>query len=40
MDSPYLDKKFYNTLIELLKENNLLNKPVYYEDMVNNLYEK
>lgn len=40
MESPYLDKKFYNTLIELLKENNLLNKPVYYEDMVNNLYEK
>ena len=40
MDSPYLSKDFYNSLIELLKENNLLKKTVYYEDMVNNLYEK
>lgn len=40
LDSPYLSEDFYNTLIELLEENNLLKKPVYYEKLVNNLYAK
>ena len=40
MDNPYLEEDFYNSLIELLKENNLLKKTVYYNDLVNNLYEK
>lgn len=40
LDSPYLSEDFYNTLIELLEDNDLLKKPVYYEKMVNNLYAK
>lgn len=40
LDSPYLSEDFYNTLIELLEDNDLLKKPVYYEKMINNLYAK
>lgn len=40
LDSSYLSEDFYNTLIELLEDNDLLKKPVYYEKMVNNLYAK
>lgn len=40
LDSPYLSEDFYNTLIELLEDNDLLKKTVYYEKMVNNLYAK
>lgn len=40
LDSPYLSEDFYNTLIELLEDNDLLKKHVYYEKMVNNLYAK
>lgn len=40
LDSPYLSEDFYNTLIELLEDNDLLKKPVYYEKIVNNLYAK
>lgn len=40
LENPYLDKELYNNLISLLEENNLLKKPVYYDKLINNLYEK
>ena len=39
LKNPFVEKEFYNTLIDLLKENNLINKTVSYKDMVYNLYE-
>lgn len=39
MENPNLSKEFYNTLINLLEENDLLKKTVKYDLMVNNLYE-
>lgn len=39
LTTPFVEEKFYNTLIELLKENDLIERTVYYKDMVNNLYE-
>lgn len=39
LTTPFVEEEFYNTLIELLKENKLINKTVYYNDLVNNLYE-
>ena len=37
--TPYVEEKFYNTIVDLLKDNDLLDSPIYYKDMVNNLYE-
>ena len=39
LSTPLVEEDFYNTLIDLLKENDLIKKDVYYKDMVNNLYE-
>ncbi len=39
LDSPFVEEKFFNTLTDLLKENDLIKEDVYYKDMVNNLYE-
>ena len=39
LPNPLVEEKFYNTLVDLLKENALIKEPVYYKDMVNNLYE-
>lgn len=39
LSTPYVSEKFYNTIVSLLKDNNLINSPIYYNDMVNNLYE-
>jgi len=39
LKTPYVSENFYNTIITLLKDNKLINSPIYYEKMVNNLYE-
>ena len=39
LDNPYIEEEFYNRLINLLYDNKLINNKVYYEDLVNNLYE-
>ncbi len=39
LSTPLVEEDFYNTLIDLLKENDLIKEDVYYKDMVNNLYE-
>ncbi len=39
LKTPFVEEEFFNTLIDLLKENNLITKTVYYKDLVNNLYE-
>lgn len=39
LSTPNVSEKFYNTIVDLLKDNNLINSPIYYKDMVNNLYE-
>lgn len=39
LNTPYVEEEFYNTLIDLLKDNKLIKETVYYKDMVNNLYE-
>lgn len=39
LKSPYVSEKFYNTIVLLLQDNKLINSPIYYDDMVNNLYE-
>lgn len=39
LSSPFVEETFYNTIVDLLKDNNLINSPIYYKDMVNNLYE-
>jgi len=40
LNTPYVEEDFYNTLVDLLKENGLIKENVYYKDLVNNLYEK
>ena len=39
LSSPLVEEEFFNTLIELLKENDLIKETVYYKDLVNNMYE-
>lgn len=39
LSSPYVEEEFYNALISLLKDNNLIKNNVYYKYLVNNLYE-
>ena len=39
LSTPVVEEDFFNTLIDLLKENDLINKTVYYKDLVYNLYE-
>jgi len=39
LSTPYVEEEFYNTIVSLLKDNKLIDSPIYYEDMVNNLYE-
>ena len=39
LTTPFVEEDFYNTLINLLEENGLINETVYYKDMVNNMYE-
>lgn len=39
LSTPNVSETFYNTIVDLLKDNNLINSPIYYKDMVNNLYE-
>ena len=39
LPTPLVEEDFYNTLTDLLRENNLIKEDVYYKDMVNNLYE-
>lgn len=39
LKTPFIEENFYNTLVDLLKDNNLLKSTVYYEDLINNLYE-
>ena len=40
LPNPYIEEEFYQTLIDLLKENNLITKTVSYQELVNNMYEK
>jgi len=37
--NPLVKESFYNTLVNLLKDNKLIKDDVYYKDLVNNLYE-
>jgi len=39
LSTPYVEKEFYNNLVKLLKDNDLIKDEVYYKDLVNNLYE-
>ena len=39
LDNPFIEEKFFNTIVELLKENKIIDNDVYYKDLVNNLYE-
>ena len=39
LKTPFVEEEFYNTIVNLLKDNDLLDSPIYYNDMVNNLYE-
>lgn len=39
LKSPLVEENFYNTLVELLRDNKLIKEDVYYKDLVNNLYE-
>ena len=39
LNNPYIQEDFYNELINLLKENNLLDKSAEYNKLVYNLYE-
>lgn len=39
LSTPNVSEKFYNTIVNLLKDNDLIKTPIYYKDMVNNLYE-
>lgn len=39
LKNPYISEELFNTLTELLQENNLLKDNVYYKDLINNLYE-
>lgn len=37
LKTPEINEEFFNTLTKLLKDNNLINKDVYYKDLVINL---
>lgn len=39
LSSPFIEEDFYNTLMRLLKDNNLIEKDVPYQKLVNNIYE-
>jgi len=39
LSTPLVKQEFYNTLVNLLKDNNLIKDKVYYKDLVNNLYD-
>lgn len=39
LKTPYVSEKFYDKIVSILKENKLINSPIYYKNMVNNLYE-
>lgn len=39
LSTPYVEEDFYNTLMNLLKDNKLIDKEVPYQDLVNNLDE-
>ena len=39
LKTPFIEEEFFNTLTDLLQENNLIDKPVYYKDLVHNLDE-
>ena len=39
LNNPFVEENFYNNLVDLLKDNNLIKEDVYYKDLVNNLYE-
>lgn len=39
LSTPFVEEEFYNTLVLLLKDNNLIKDNVYYKDLVNNLYD-
>lgn len=39
LNTPYINKDFYNTLNDLLKTNKLINKDIPYNKIINNLYE-
>ena len=39
LTNPFVEEKFYNSLVKLLQDNNLIKDKVYYKDLVNNLYE-
>lgn len=39
LNTPYVEEEFYNTLVDLLKDNDLIKDNVYYKDLVKNLYE-
>lgn len=39
LKTPFVEENFYNTLMNLLKDNDLIEKPVKYNDIVNNMYE-
>ena len=39
LTTPFVEEEFYNTIVKLLKKNKLISSPIYYKDMVNNLYE-
>ena len=38
LETPYIEEELFNTLTDLLKENNLIKEQVNYNDLVNNLY--
>lgn len=39
LNNTFIEEKFFNTLTELLKENNLINKNIPYKNLVHNLNE-
>ena len=39
LSTPYIEKDFFNTIVKLLEDNNLINSPVNYDEIINNLYE-
>lgn len=39
LSTPYIDEELYNTLNNLLVNNNLLKESVPYNNLINNLYE-
>lgn len=39
LDRPFIEEDFYNNLIQLLTENNIIKDYVSYQDLINNLDE-